>query len=70
MVMTGGKRGEMKTQDCTRCVAACRTRALSGRIYCRSAIGYYGTGRGTACGPTRNVRPSLCPCNGDGLCSL
>ena len=61
---------EMKKQYCPRCVAVCRTRALSRRIYCRNAVRYYGTGRGIACGPTRNVRPSLCRCNGDGLCSL
>lgn len=60
----------MKKQDYTQCVAVCRTRALSRRIYCRNAIRYYVTGRGIACGPTRNVRSSLCRCNGDGLCSL
>jgi len=70
MVMTGGKRREMKKQNYTRCVALCRTRALSVRICCRNAIRYYATGRGIACRPTRNVRPSLCRCNGDGLCSV
>jgi len=67
MVMTGGKRREMRKQDRTG-VLLCVGRVLYQGVY--TAEMPYSIGRGIECGPTRNVRPSLCRCNGDGLCSV